>query len=81
MSWRTNRTISSKPPSTYVAERAEEVGLPVDEVDRRLRSHCVPPDALRSDDYDHFLNERATMVHAVMTKLCEGQDVGIQDVV
>ncbi|WP_297338718.1 DUF262 domain-containing protein [Pseudophaeobacter sp.] len=81
VSWRTNRTIGAKPPSVYVAERADEVGLPKEEVDRRLRSHCVPPVALRSDDFDAFLNARSALVHHIMTRLCEGHDVGLQDVV
>ena len=79
VSWRTNRTIGKKPPSIYVAERADEVGLPHEEVDRRLLSHCVPPAALRSDDFDAFLNARAAMVHGIMEKLCDGQDVGLHD--
>ncbi len=80
VSWRTNRTIGAKPPSVYVAERAEEVGLPEGEVDRRLLSHCVPPDALCRDDYEAFLSARADMVHHIMLKLCAGENVGLQDV-
>ncbi|WP_306120647.1 MULTISPECIES: DUF262 domain-containing protein [unclassified Roseitalea] len=81
VSWRTNRTIGKKPPSIYVAERAEEVGLPTKEVDRRLLSHCIPPDALRSDEFETFLDVRAKMIHGVMSKLCNGEDVGLHDVV
>lgn len=81
VSWRTNRAIGAKPPSKYIAERANEVGLPKEEVDRRLRSHCIPPEALRSDDFDIFLNTRAALVHQVMVQLCNGHDVGLQDVI
>lgn len=80
VSWRTNRTIGSKPPSQYIAERADEVGLPKAEVNRRLRSHCIPPEGLVSDDFDQFINARAQLVHRIMTKLCAGDDVGLQDV-
>ena len=80
VSWRTNRAIGAKPPSQYVSERADEVGLPREEVDRRLLSHCVPPEDLRSDDFDTFLDARASMVHTIMVALCHGKNVGLQDV-
>lgn len=81
VSWRTNRTIGAKAPSEYVAERADEVGLPREEVDRRLKSHAIPPVALRSDDFDLFLEERAKLIHHIMCKLCDGNDVGLHDVI
>ena len=80
ISWRTNRAISDKAPSVYVAERADEVGLPSSEVDRRLLSHCVPPEALRGDDFDDFVDARAQLVHQIMTTLCAGDDVGLAKV-
>ncbi|SEA17264.1 DUF262 domain-containing protein [Rubrimonas cliftonensis] len=75
VSWRTNRTIGDKPPSVYIAERAEEVGVEPQEVARRLRSHAIPPAALQADDFDAFLSARAAAVHAVMRGLCAGEVV------
>lgn len=75
ISWRTNRTISAKPPSVYIAERTEEVGLADAQVNHRLLTHGIPPEALRSDDFDRFLEERAHMIHATMVYLCAGEPV------
>ena len=80
VSWQTNRTIGAKPPSVYMAERAKEVGITLEEVDRRLRSHAVPMHALVGDDFAAFIDSRATIVHDLMLKLCDGEAVGLQDV-
>ncbi|MFC0342109.1 GmrSD restriction endonuclease domain-containing protein [Paracoccus niistensis] len=73
ISWRTNRTISAKPPSVYMAERAGELQLTEAQIDRRLLTHAIPPAALRSDDYEGFLEERAIMIHKAMSQLCAGE--------
>ena len=80
VSWRTNRAISAKSPSIYIAERAAEIGIDRVEVDRGLQSHVIPPSALRGDNFEEFLEARADLVHALMRRLCAGEVVGMQDV-
>lgn len=73
ISWRTNRTISDKAPSRYIAERAQEISISENEISRRLHSHAIPVDALRSDDLDRFFDERSAMIYRIMERLCEGE--------
>ena len=80
ITWRTNRTIGAKPPSVYVHERAQEVNLRDEDVDSRLLTHGISPKALRSDDFELFVTSRAAVIHHVMTRLCNGHDVGVEDV-
>ncbi|MER0238956.1 DUF262 domain-containing protein [Fulvimarina sp. MAC8] len=80
ISWRTNRNIAARPPSVYIADRADEIAIDRTEVDRRLMSHAIPVDALRTDKFDVFLDERAKLVHHIMMRLCAGYDVHVGDV-
>ena len=73
LSWRTNRTIAARRPSEYIADRADENKILKTDVDRRLRSHAIPVQALCSDDFEHFLNERSELVIRVMKHLCSGE--------
>ncbi|MCP1169016.1 DUF262 domain-containing protein [Limimaricola litoreus] len=80
VSWRTNRSISAKPPSVYIRERADEVGIAKSEVDRRLRSHGIPMEALIADDFRSFIAVRSVVIHGLMVKLCDGEGVGLEDI-
>ena len=75
ISWRTNRNISAKTPSNYIAERMEASSLGQPEVERRLESHLIPIMKLQSNNYDEFLEERAQLILKVAEKLCKGQIV------
>lgn len=75
VTWRTNRTISSKAPSEYVAERLAGASYGEEEIRRRLQSHLIPYDALVTDRYDHFLETRAEMLKQPMVDLCNGKDI------
>ncbi|KPN62365.1 hypothetical protein AKJ29_08995 [Aliiroseovarius crassostreae] len=81
ISWRTNRTIGAKPPSVYISERADEIGIGEEEVSRRLRSHAIPVEELSSGDFTEFLDARAKAIEGIMLKLCNGEIVGLHDVV
>lgn len=71
VSWRTNRTISSKEPERYLAERRQE-GDPGDhEIKDRLASHLIPYDKMTAGDYEEFLQARAEMVETAMRALCD----------
>ena len=75
ISWRTNRNISAKNPSSYVSERMEASSLGNSEVERRLESHLIPVAQLMEDNYEDFLDERARLISQVAEKLCSGQIV------
>ena len=77
VSWRTNRTISDKAPSIYIEDRAQEVEVPDAIVDYRLRTHGIPTEALRSDDFERFRTERATIIHQAMLALCKGEHAAL----
>jgi hypothetical protein len=67
VTWKTNRTMAAKAPSTYMQERMK-VGK--DEVDRRLKSHLVSMDVLTADDYASFLDVRAKEMHQAVKSIC-----------
>ncbi|MCE9575763.1 MAG: DUF262 domain-containing protein [Deltaproteobacteria bacterium] len=72
---RTNKRLGSKAPSTYL-KRIEESGVP--ELDTILQSHLLDAKALRTDDFDSFLRERARSlldrVEVVTGKAVQGRD-------
>ena len=70
VTWRTNRTISSKEPERYLAERRDGTTLGEDEVRGRLTSHLIPYDEMVNGDYNAFLNARATLIEQAMNELC-----------
>lgn len=67
ITWRTNRNMAAKAPSTYMQERMR-VGK--EEVDRRLKSHLISTDTLTSDDYALFLDARAAEMYHAMIDIC-----------
>lgn len=70
VTWRTNRQISAKEPERYLAERRDGTDLGENEVKARLSTHLIPFDEIVAGDYVEFLQARAALVHAEMTKLC-----------
>jgi len=72
ITWRTNRTISAKPPVEYLRERTEAAALGEDEVRQRITSHLVDYDDLARGDFPRFLDNRAARVSEVMEHLCAG---------
>jgi len=72
ITWRTNRTISAKPPVDYLRERTEAAALGEHEVRQRLASHLIDYDDLARGDYPAFLEHRAERVTAVLHQLCNG---------
>lgn len=75
ISWRTNRNISAKTPSDYVAERMEASSLGHPEVSRRLESHLIPIESLMRDSYEDFIQERAELIKKIAGRLCDGEIV------
>jgi len=70
VTWRTNRNISDKEPERYLAERRDGSNLGDTEVKARLASHLIPYEEMVAGDYKAFLETRASMIHAAMTKVC-----------
>ena len=75
VSWKTNRNISAKTPSTYLMERIDGSNLGEAEVRQRLESHLIPFDEFMADDYGSFLTVRAGRAHSLMQRLCNGEAV------
>ena len=75
VSWKTNRNISAKTPSTYLMERIDGSSLGEAEVVRRLESHLIPIDEFMANDYRSFLTARAEQAHSLMQRLCDGEAV------
>jgi len=80
ITWKTNRTISAKPPLVYLQEGVDRTSLGEDEIRRRLESHLIPWDefAATGDDvgeaYDRFLDARGELVAAYLTELAHGRE-------
>lgn len=72
ISWKTNRNISAKAPSEYVAERMEKSSLGDVEVRARLESHLISTKLLEANNYVEFVSERATFISQQARDLCEG---------
>jgi hypothetical protein len=70
VTWQTNRHIKDKTPERYLGERRDGTGLGEAEVRARLATHLIPFDEMLSNDYQAFLNKRASILFGAMTKLC-----------
>lgn len=83
----TNQDWSDRWPGDYILERIEESGLhgeeAKEELQRRLESHLIPPDAILNavdnggaslqQKYEGFLKRRAGLIIEKMKKLCRGK--------
>lgn len=58
LSARTNRIISAKGPSEYLAQLEREAGVSADRMDDLLVTHAIPAERLRVDDFDGFMRDR-----------------------
>ena len=58
LSARTNRKIGGKAPSEYLSTIQEEARINQATMDNILTSHLICADALRSDDFERFFEER-----------------------
>ncbi|WP_078614285.1 DUF262 domain-containing protein [Streptomyces griseus] len=73
ITWKTNRTIQNKEPLVYMRDRAEANSLGDDETVFRLKSHGIPEEPLRRNDYAAFLDKRAHIVLTAMEALTSGR--------
>ncbi|CAL9302477.1 GmrSD restriction endonuclease domain-containing protein [Streptomyces sp. SudanB182_2057] len=73
ITWKTNRTIRDKEPLVYMRDRADASSLGDEEILFRLKSHSIPEEPLRENNYEAFLNQRADLVEAAMRALASGR--------
>lgn len=73
--WEDNRTISGKDPLEYLLERSKADDLGEEQIRKRLKSHVVDYDAMTCNDYETFLNKRASDLAARIKRLCSGRDI------
>ncbi|WP_426976356.1 GmrSD restriction endonuclease domain-containing protein [Pseudarthrobacter sp. O4] len=86
ITWSTNRNISNKPPLQYLEERTDRADLGREAIQSRLASHLIPFDELAmagpyspessrqiGEDYEQFLQARASMMMPVIQSLCLGE--------
>lgn len=80
ISYRANRSIGGDPPSVYLRKLQEhpQVQLNDEEMDKILRSHCIPPERLRRDDFYGFYEGRRQMllrlIEKAMGKTASGEE-------
>lgn len=72
VTWRTNRTISAKPPIEYLRDRADAAVLGEEQVRQRIASHEIDYDTLAAGDFDAFLDDRAVRVSQAFERLAAG---------
>lgn len=64
LSYRTNRIIGGVAPSRYLQKleqgggKNNEPSLSPAQLDEYLKSHCIPVESLRADDFDRFITRR-----------------------
>jgi hypothetical protein len=73
ITWKTNRTIHNKEPLAYMRDRAEANSLGDDETVFRLKSHAIPEEPLRRNDYPEFIRSRATEIALAISALTSGR--------
>lgn len=64
ISYKANRMIGGKAPSEYVKQLQNHKSVQLDdsEIDEIFLSHCIEPNALRSDNFEEFIRTRAEMI-------------------
>ncbi len=66
LSAKTNRAIGGHPPSQYLSRVHRQAGIEANRMDEILQSHLIDPDALRSDDFVTFFQQRE---HALLERI------------
>lgn len=72
ISYKANRMIGGAAPSRYLQRLQEhnQVQLADEGMDHILKSHCIPAQALRTDDFDGFYQERKyLLLHLIATAM------------
>lgn len=91
----TNRVIGRKEPLTYLKERYNWASEVI--IEQRLHSHLIPINELKAgtyegldekskadkiiSDYTAFLEKRAEYIEIAITKLVEGEDINVSEII
>lgn len=67
---KTNRVISDKEPLQYLLERSNASVLGEAEIERRLSTHFLNYDDLKSGDYQKFIENRGKKIEEIIKELC-----------
>ncbi len=73
--WEDNRTISGKEPLEYLVERSKADDLGEEQIKKRLRTHLVDYKTIIENDYERFLEDRASRIENELKEVCEGRDI------
>mgnify|MGYP003151355543 FL=1 len=70
ISYKANRMIGGDAPSAYLSklQNLEQVQLDDNGMNAILRGHCIPTEALRSDDFHSFFEERKGLLIGLIEK-------------
>ncbi len=70
ISYKANRMIGGKAPSIYLADiqNHKQVGLSDEKMNNTLKSHCIDPESLRSDNYELFLAKRKEQLIQILER-------------
>lgn len=75
---RTNRMIGGDAPSVYLRRLESVEGVPAADLDASLQSHALDPAAMRNDDFQGFLRDRAArlldLIEGAMGKRVQGRE-------
>ena len=58
----TNRKIGGSAPSKYLSIIENEAGISSERMNDILTSHCIPPDHLKTNNFEEFYKERAELL-------------------
>jgi len=73
ITWRTNRAVGAKSPLEYLKELSGASLLGEEEIKRRVETHLVNYDLLKSEKFEDFVENRVEMYNEVISKLCSGK--------
>jgi len=73
ITWRTNRAVGAKSPLEYLKELSGVSLLGEEEIKRRVETHLVSYDLLKSEKFEEFIENRVEMYKEAISKLCNGK--------
>ncbi len=81
ISYKANRKIGGNAPSNYLRQLQEEKAVQLDAsaMDTLLRTHCINPVILRSDDFESFYRDRKSCLLALIERAMGKQAVAASE--
>jgi hypothetical protein len=75
LSYRTNRMIGGAAPSRYLMKLKEEGSISDSDLDRNVLSHLINVEALRSDNFDAFIEVRRQSILNMIEAVTDSKTV------